>query len=637
MQGDNSIQLEGSFLGSEHMSKDQLKMIEMKSVLFDILINNIDEKSNLESFRVANEKFKRCFSIKQLELFIYYHSEEIFYSMTDNPLAGNEQVRIISNEYLNNKEDFISHLQQVGYSDFDDYILFKNDTSEPEALLLIQSTEKWRNFVRTPSFIKFKTLASKFIKSMYQLNELTAKEKKFKLLLDTIESFTSMTKSEKILERMLDIVQTILPTAEIKLTLSQEQLNMNYSYEIFNQSESDSSVVKAFLNGVVTTSTHEDSSVVMNVPITGHQGVYGVLRIKENKDVFYYSTPKSLIHMLVNTTGKSLEKTTLYKQSYQLNEDLKLVNETSQTLNSNLTLDEMFMYLKSQLGKVLRPSEILFLFYDENDDVKFMGKTDAFFERNESEEYIQLASKHIKQDKDSLFIAEFKSMYTESTLYKSVIGIPIMNQEEVIGMAICLHEKKYFFSFDRFKLAESLIRHASLSISNLLLRKQMQELAEKDHLTGLYARRYLEKYIYRVLEEEKGGALLLFDIDDFKRVNDKFGHDVGDKVLKQIGEFLPQEVGGVGVAARWGGEEFAVYFSINEELQLEKITRKLLHAIPAITTPSVTVSMGLVYWEPEVSRGFKTLFKEADRMLYQAKEQGKNQIIICEREVEEDR
>ncbi len=612
------------------MSHYQATMSKMKNRLLNLLIDKIEERSYYEWFTLLDQDFKRYFHVHETEFYIYHASQNKFIAIKNYTLPSWESSSEFSKELVESgKEGFIHYLQKVGHGNIDDFIVFKNNKSEPLALLLIESTDAWLDFAKSVYFQEFEAIIGGFITSIRQLNGLITEGKKFRLLFNTTESFTSTMTSETILDRMLETVQRILPLAKTRLILSREQSGMNHTYEIFNQVENSPLIVKTFLNGVMTKEINEEKNIIsMNAPVKGRQGVYGVLNIEVPKGIFYSSTQRNLIYMLVNTTGRALENASLYNQAHRLNEDLQLVNETSQKLNSSLTLREMLAYLKKQLEKVLIPDEVLFIFYDQNQEYELVETTSCFFKEREGKEYIQYVSHYIKQEKTPLFEADFESTLTKHPLYKSVIGMPILNQEEVIGIAICLHKEKYFFSFDHFKLVESLIIHASLSISNLQLREKMRELAEKDHLTGLYARRYLEKQIYQVIEENQGGSFLLFDIDNFKLINDEFGHDVGDRVLKQIGTLLIEKMKSAGIAARWGGEEFAVYLPIYKKAELETLSQKLLERIPTITNPSVTVSMGLVYWEPGVYRSFDLLFKKADKMLYQAKDQGKNQLVL---------
>ena len=82
---------------------------------------------------------------------------------------------------------------------------------------------------------------------------------------------------------------------------------------------------------------------------------------------------------------------------------------------------------------------------------------------------------------------------------------------------------------------------------------------DKDNLTKLYTRSYLDKVVEKSIANDEVGVFLLLDVDNFKLVNDTYGHAKGDDVLKQISSAILSEVGDMGIAARWGGEEIAVY------------------------------------------------------------------------------
>lgn len=110
-------------------------------------------------------------------------------------------------------------------------------------------------------------------------------------------------------------------------------------------------------------------------------------------------------------------------------------------------------------------------------------------------------------------------------------------------------------------------------------------------------------------------------------MNDQFGHDVGDQVLKQIAGCITEHLILNGIAARWGGEEFAIYLPEMKTDRILEFAEKLLQEIPLRTEPSVTVSIGGVNWASFIDSDFNELFKVADYGLYQAKEEGKNRFI----------
>ena len=199
----------------------------------------------------------------------------------------------------------------------------------------------------------------------------------------------------------------------------------------------------------------------------------------------------------------------------------------------------------------------------------------------------------LKSGKEALFEANYSGMVGERVLYESIIAIPIMNQEKGSWVCYCHAQRPYFFSFESFKLMSSLIGHSSLALANSILQEQLQELVDKDHLTKLYTRSYLDNVVENSIANEEVGVFLLLDVDDFKLVNDTYGHAKGDDVLKQISSAILSEVGGIGVAARWGGEEIAVYLPLVDFTEGAELANRLVESIPRVTEPQVTVSIGM--------------------------------------------
>jgi diguanylate cyclase (GGDEF)-like protein len=162
-----------------------------------------------------------------------------------------------------------------------------------------------------------------------------------------------------------------------------------------------------------------------------------------------------------------------------------------------------------------------------------------------------------------------------------------------------------------------------------------QDQARRDPLTGLVNRRGFVDRIEPLLAQFEPGqlALLLLDVDQFKAVNDRHGHDVGDRVLTTIARLLEQSDGPGQVVARLGGEEFAIMVAGMGLFAVHGLAETLRQAIAAcdhgdaVGAGEVTVSIGLVMAGPEDS--FATLYRAADTALYAAKRQGRNRVIIA--------
>ncbi|ASF40173.1 GGDEF domain-containing protein [Halobacillus halophilus] len=186
-----------------------------------------------------------------------------------------------------------------------------------------------------------------------------------------------------------------------------------------------------------------------------------------------------------------------------------------------------------------------------------------------------------------------------------------------------------FFSFDSFKLLQSLIHHSTLAFANSMPREELEKTVITDYLTKLHSRKYLDECVEAHRLNDKCGTFILFDIDNFKAVNDTYGHQTGDEVLCQTAETILSVLKGRGMAARWGGEELAVYIPgmiCEEAFQIAHSIRK---EIFLATSPSVTVSCGVSSWKADYPLNGKELVRRADEALYKAKEAGKNQIVMA--------
>jgi len=172
--------------------------------------------------------------------------------------------------------------------------------------------------------------------------------------------------------------------------------------------------------------------------------------------------------------------------------------------------------------------------------------------------------------------------------------------------------------------------------STARLIQDLREMALLDPLTELGNRRYLEMHLEaRLKEMDRYGwtfGVLFADIDFFKNVNDTYGHDIGDRVLKMVGRTLQNSVRSFDIVGRWGGEEFlAIIANVNED-HLSSIARKLCHLVGKSSftegkdTVRVNVSIGGTLVRPDDTA--ETLVKRADRFLYRSKAAGRNRFTI---------
>lgn len=175
-----------------------------------------------------------------------------------------------------------------------------------------------------------------------------------------------------------------------------------------------------------------------------------------------------------------------------------------------------------------------------------------------------------------------------------------------------------------------------LTLRRALLFKEIEELSRIDGLTSLYLRRYILKKLQeetiRSYRYNTVYSLLMIDIDFFKKVNDTYGHLVGDKVLVELSRILKEYIGGKGLISRWGGEEFLVLLPYTEKKEAHLIAENLRKIVEETkfcmddVSLNITVSIGVSCF-PQDGVDYNQVITVADGMLYEAKKSGRNKVI----------
>lgn len=210
----------------------------------------------------------------------------------------------------------------------------------------------------------------------------------------------------------------------------------------------------------------------------------------------------------------------------------------------------------------------------------------------------------------------------------------------------------YIVTFQKSDFIASLWKHKeevllfiallALTLSTLLffylknqhdIKELLKQTSDYDPLTSLLNRRgFLAAFrprqkLYERKQQPYG--ILFLDIDFFKKVNDTYGHDIGDLVLKQLAKILRSQLRSSDLVARWGGEEFIVVVGESDKEAVLKVAEKLRKAVEEFSEknlPKFTISIGLAM--ADGNKDFDTLLKEADEALYKAKESGRNRVVI---------
>jgi diguanylate cyclase (GGDEF)-like protein len=210
--------------------------------------------------------------------------------------------------------------------------------------------------------------------------------------------------------------------------------------------------------------------------------------------------------------------------------------------------------------------------------------------------------------------------------------VNLLNVLMITPIAFTVLEFTSAIRFFAVLVGVSLFAFTSMREINILQEKLIEQ-AVKDSLTGLFNRSLLESSLQRAIKQNNRTgvpmALIIFDIDDFKGINDSLGHDMGDKVLKGLGDLLKKRVRGSDMAFRIGGEEFLLLIHNTDEIQganLAEDIRVEVEEMDLLPNRPVTISVGI----SSLQEGMDpyTWMKTCDERMYRAKEEGRNLVVL---------
>src|SRR5947199_2073537 len=218
---------------------------------------------------------------------------------------------------------------------------------------------------------------------------------------------------------------------------------------------------------------------------------------------------------------------------------------------------------------------------------------------------------------------------------EALITVPLIARDLVKGMLnIYRLGEDASFSDEEFELATRFADAAALALDNAQIRTRLEYQAQTDSLTGLFNHRYfhdrLRAELTRASRARDSVAVLMLDIDDFKRVNDVYGHGVGDQVLRDLAELLRVALRGSDVVCRLGGEEFGVIMASCDAGDALNLARRLTDSLSSVAfgpAGKITTSIGISQG-PQHAMNPRELVACAEAAMMTSKARGKNQIVL---------
>ncbi|SUY46281.1 signal transduction protein [Clostridium putrefaciens] len=217
----------------------------------------------------------------------------------------------------------------------------------------------------------------------------------------------------------------------------------------------------------------------------------------------------------------------------------------------------------------------------------------------------------------------------------SIIGVPINLRERLMGYMILEHSLCNFFTPGHVKFISSIANQIAIAIENNILYKEIQKQINVDPLLGIYTRKYFIDFVNgKVLQNEDSNfAIVMIDLDDFKKINDSFGHQFGDEVLLNTVKEIKNGLGIKDIVARYGGEEIVLYIDQGEDFKsvyktVDNIRKSIEDNEYSLIEDykCVTATFGISFYPVDGGDIIK-LLQAADRLLYKGKRSGKNKVM----------
>lgn len=237
----------------------------------------------------------------------------------------------------------------------------------------------------------------------------------------------------------------------------------------------------------------------------------------------------------------------------------------------------------------------------------------------------------VAKNRKPVLLAELhRGRQLDDVVVGSFISVPMVVQEELIGVLNLSHSRPRTFDSDHLRLLTLIAAQAAATIQRLLLYDEMHQLSITDDLTGLCNRRHflerLQNEIDRAERYRLPFGLLFLDIDSFKDLNDSFGHQVGDRILGELGSVLKYWARRSDLVARYGGEEFIVLLPMTPKSRAYCAAERLREQVAQhvfYRRKKLTVSVGVAGY-PDDGDTAERLLGRADEALYMAKKTGRN-------------
>ena len=377
------------------------------------------------------------------------------------------------------------------------------------------------------------------------------------------------------------------------------------------------------------------------IPLMVRDEVVGVLDCQSDRLDHFDPETIELLTLFSTQASIALQNARLYSLERQRARQLEAINTIAQQSTAVMELEELLVRVCAVIQKAFQVSHVSLLLRDDGDLVMRAHQgtltpcapPNGRFPASQEPWSRVISASGTIVEKDLSGLPEPLRLFRESA---SRMSIPLISFGQTLGVLTLHSSQPNAFRERELQSLESVADICANSIQNAHYVERVKQLAYLDGLTGIFNRRFFELRIMEEIERARrygtGMAVIMADIDQFKRLNDEFGHLLGDEVLRQVSSLFHQQLRKVDVVCRYGGEEFAILLTQISAQQAIAIAEKLRRLVEKFQFPGVprtiTISVGVAAF-PTHGKTRDDIVRAADSGLYAAKQAGRNRVCVA--------